>query len=120
MNRTLWIAQWLLAVLFLFAGIAKLVSPIQPMAEQSGVPAGLLLFVSVMEVLGGIGVVLPGLLHFATKLIPLAALGLIFIMIGAIAATLRTGTVPMAILPFITGLVAAFVAYGRWRLLPLR
>jgi len=120
MNRTLWIAQWLLAVLFLFAGIAKLVSPIQPMAEQSGVPAGLLLFVSVMEIVGGLGIVLPGLLHFATKLIPLAALGLIAIMVGAVAVTLRTGTVLMALFPLITGLIAAFVAYGRWRLLPLR
>lgn len=120
MNRTLWIAQWLLASVFLFAGIAKLVSPLQPMAQQVGVPAGLLLFVSVMEVLGAVGVVLPGVLHFRGKLIPLAALGLVAIMIGATAVTLRTAAVLMALFPLITGLMAAFVAYGRWRLLPLR
>jgi uncharacterized membrane protein YphA (DoxX/SURF4 family) len=119
MNRILWIAQWLLAFLFLFAGIAKLVSPIQPMVEQSGVPAGLLLFVAVMEILGAVGVVLPGLLHFGTKLIPLAALGLMAIMIGATAVTLRIGPVLPALFPLTTGLVAAFAAYGRWRLLPL-
>ena len=120
MNRTLWIAQWLLALLFLFAGTAKLVSPLQPMAEQSGLPAWFLLFVSVMEVLGAAGVVLPGLLHVATRLIPLAALGLTGIMIGATVVTLRGGMLGLAILPVITGLVAAFVAYGRWRLYPLR
>jgi uncharacterized membrane protein YphA (DoxX/SURF4 family) len=119
MNRALWIAQWLLAAIFLFAGTAKLVSPLQPMADQSGVPAGLLLFVSVMEILGAAGLILPGLLHTATKLTPAAALGLILIMIGATTLTLRTGPASLALLPFVTGFAAAFVAYGRWRLLPL-
>lgn len=115
MNRALWIAQWLLAILFLFAGIVKLVSPIQPMADQVGLPAGLLVFVSVMEVSGGLGLILPGLLHIRTKLTPAAALGLLIIMIGATTVTLRTGAVLMALFPFVTGLGAAFVAYGRWR-----
>jgi uncharacterized membrane protein YphA (DoxX/SURF4 family) len=119
MNRLLWIAQWLLAFLFLFAGIAKLVSPLQPMVDQSGVPAGLLLFVAAMEILGAVGLVLPGLLHIATKLTPAAALGLILIMIGATTVMLRTGPALPALFPFLTGLAAAFVAYGRWRLMPL-
>jgi len=120
MNRSLWIAQSLLALLFLFTGIAKLASPVRPMVEQTGLPAGFLLFVSAMEILGAVGVVLPGLLHFATKLIPLAALGLIGIMIGATVVTLRSGMLSLAIFPAIIGLMAAFVAYGRWRLHPLR
>jgi uncharacterized membrane protein YphA (DoxX/SURF4 family) len=115
MNRALWIAQWLLAFLFLFAGIAKLATPIQPMADQVGLPADLLLFVSVMEVTGALGLILPGLLHIWTKLTPVAALGLLVIMIGATTVTLRTETPLMALLPFTAGLAAAFVAYGRWR-----
>jgi uncharacterized membrane protein YphA (DoxX/SURF4 family) len=116
MNRSLWIAQWLLAVLFLFAGIAKLVAPLQPMADQVGLPVGLLLFVSAMEILGGLGMILPGLFHIQTKLTPVAALGLVVIMIGATTVTLRTGPPLTALFPFATGLAAVFVAYGRWRL----
>jgi len=119
MNRALWIVQWLLACIFLFAGIAKLVSPLQPMVDQSGVPAPLLLFVAVMEVLGAAGLILPGLLHIATRLTPVAALGLILIMIGATMLTLRTSPALLALFPFLTGLAAAFVAYGRLRLKPL-
>ncbi len=119
MSRILWIAQWLLALLFLFAGVAKLVLPMQPVADQVGLSVGLLHFVAVMEVLGGLGMILPGLLHIRTGLTPLAALGLIIIMIGAVTVTLHTQPAPMAVLPFATGLVAAFVAYGRWRAAPL-
>jgi hypothetical protein len=113
MHRALWITQWLLACLFLFAGIAKLATPIQPMVDQTGLSANLLQFVAVMEILGALGLVLPGLLHTLTKLTPLAALGLIAIMIGATAITLRVGPALLALLPFATGMAAAFVAYGR-------
>ena len=92
MNRVLWIAQWILALLFLFAGGAKLVGPIQPMAEQSGVSAGLLLFAGCMEVLGGLGLILPGLFRIRTMLTPLAAMGLIGIMIVATALTVRAAS----------------------------
>ena len=44
--------------------------------------------------------------------------GLVIIMIGAIAITLATGEIAMALLPLVVGLLAAFVAYGRWRLAP--
>jgi uncharacterized membrane protein YphA (DoxX/SURF4 family) len=119
-HRVLWVAQWLLALLFVFAGVAKLVMPLQQIADQVGLPQWLLLFVAVMEVLGGMGLILPGLLQIRTELVPLAAFGLLIIMIGATTVTLRTGTVQMAILPFATGLVTAFVAYGRWRVVPLK
>src|SRR5205823_3537295 len=68
MHRTLWIIQWLLAGLFLFAGIAKLAMPIQPMVDQTGLSANLLRFIAVMEILGALGLILPGLLHIQTKL----------------------------------------------------
>ena len=120
MNRVLWIAQWLLAVVFLFAGISKLLAPLPQLAAQVGLPAGLLLFVSWMEVLGGLGMILPGLLKIRTGLTALAALGLVIIMVGATTITLRTAPLTLTLLPFSTGLVAAFVAFGRWRLVPLK
>src|ERR1700681_3017465 len=118
MNRLLWIAQWLLALLFVFAGSAKFVMPLQPIADQVGLPK-LLLFVGAMEVLGGLGLILPGLLHIRTGLIALAAFGLLIIMFGATTVTLQTTTIQMAPFPFATGLVTSFVAYGRWRLVPI-
>jgi hypothetical protein len=72
-----------------------------------------------MEILGGLGLVLPGILHIQVKLTPLAAAGLVIIMIGAVVVTIQTVGVAMAALPFVTGVLASFVAYGRWRVAPL-
>lgn len=119
MNRALWIVQVLLALLFLFSGGAKFVVPAEQMIQ--GMPAWLsisfLHFVGVCEVLGAIGLILPGLLRIKPGLTPLAAACLVIIMIGAVAVSLPGGVV-MTLLPFVTGLLAAFVAYGRWRLAP--
>jgi hypothetical protein len=119
-NRTLWIAQSLLAALFLFAGISKLVLPIQPMVDQSGLSAGFLRFVGVMETLGGLGLILPGVLRICTWLTPLAASGLVIIMIGATTITVQSGMGLVALFPCLTGIIATFIAYGRWRLAPVR
>jgi hypothetical protein len=71
----------------------------------------------VAEVLGALGLILPGLLHVRPVLTPLAAAGLVLIMIGATVLTLAGGDVAMALIPLVVGLLAAFVAYGRWRLM---
>ena len=118
MNRTLWVIQWLLACLFLFAGGYKLVVPIEEMlAQMPPMPAWFGTFLQVIgvcEVLGGLGLVLPGLLHIKPGLTPLAAAGLVVIMIGAVVVTVAGGMGAMAIMPFVVGSLAAFVAYGRW------
>ena len=119
MNIALWIIQVLLALLFLFGGGVKLVLPIEEMAKQVAMPGPFLRFIGVCEVLGGLGLILPGLLRIWTWLTPLAALGLVIIMIGATAVTLKSGQqAAPALLPLVVGLLAAFVAYGRWRLAP--
>ena len=119
MNVALWIIQILLALLFLFAGGVKLIMPVEKLAGPVPVPGLFLRFIGVCEVLGGLGLILPGLLRIRPSLTPLAAAGLVIIMIGAAALTLTTGDV-MAVVPLVTGLLAVFVAYGRWRLSPLR
>jgi hypothetical protein len=73
----------------------------------------------VAEVLGAIGLILPGLLCVRPGLTPLAAAGLVLIMIGATGITLATDGIGPALMPLVAGLLAAFVAYGRWRLAPL-
>ena len=119
MNVVLWIIQVLLALLFLFAGGLKLVLPIEEMTKQMAMPGLFLRFLGVVEVLGGLGLILPGLFRIKTWLTPLAAAGLVIIMIGATVISLRIGPVGPAMIPLVTGLLAAFVAYGRWRLAPL-
>jgi uncharacterized membrane protein YphA (DoxX/SURF4 family) len=118
MNRVLWVIQTLLALLFLFAGGAKLVMPAAQLTGQTPLPALFLRFIGVMEILGALGLVLPGMRHIQTKLTPLAASGLVIIMIGAVVVTIQTLGLLAALLPFVTGGLLSFVAYGRWRLSP--
>jgi DoxX-like family len=116
----LWIVQGLLALTFLFAGGTKLVLPIEEMTKDVALPGLFLRFLGVAEVLGAIGLILPGLLRIRPGLTPLAAAGLVIIMIGATVVTLTTMGAAPALIPLAVGLLAAFVAYGRWRLAPHR
>jgi uncharacterized membrane protein YphA (DoxX/SURF4 family) len=125
MTYILWIIQVLLALLFLFAGGMKLVIPpdvLMSMGSPNAIPLpGLLIqFIGVCEVLGAIGLILPGLLRIRRGLTPLAAAGLVIIMIGATVLTIAGDGFVMALPPLVVGLLAAFVAYGRWHLVPHR
>jgi hypothetical protein len=119
MNRLLWIVQVLLMLLFLFAGGVKLVMSAAQLTAQTPLPAAFLRFIGVMEILGGLGLVIPGMLRIRTTLTPLAAAGLSIIMIGAVIVTVQTMGAAPAALPLVTGVLAVFVAYGRWRVAPL-
>ena len=119
MNRALWIVQGLLAALFLWAGGMKLILPLEKLAGPIAMPGLFIRFIGVVEVLGGLGLILPGLLRIRPGLASLAAAGLVIIMIGATWITLATGDAALALMPLVVGLLAAFVAYGRWRLAPL-
>jgi hypothetical protein len=113
MNVALWIVQGLLAALFLFAGGVKLVLPADQLVGPVPIPVTFLRFIGVCEVLGAIGLILPWLLRIRRGLTPLAAAGLVIIMIGATATTLISGMILPALLPLVAGLLAIFVAYGR-------
>jgi uncharacterized membrane protein YphA (DoxX/SURF4 family) len=120
MNYALWIVQALLAAIFLFSGGMKLIMPLEMLTEQMPLPGLFVRFIGVAEVLGAIGLILPWLLHIRPGLTPLAAAGLVIIMIGATVLTLAGGDGALALIPLVVGLLSAFVAYGRWRLAPHR
>jgi uncharacterized membrane protein len=122
MNTALWLIQALLAALFLFAGGIKLVTPMEEMMKQMPIPlpGWFVLFTGVVEVLGAIGLILPRLLGISPGLTPLAATGLVIVMIGATVYTFAAGAVASALIPLAVGLLCAFVAYGCWRLKPQR
>jgi uncharacterized membrane protein YphA (DoxX/SURF4 family) len=119
MTYALWVLQVLLGLLFVFAGGSKLVMPIEEMTKEVAMPGWFLRGIGVCELLGGLGLILPGLFRLRTGLTPLAAAGLVIIMIGATAVTVMYMGVGMGLVPFIVGVLAAFVAYGRWRVAPL-
>jgi hypothetical protein len=116
----LWTVQGLLALLFLFAGGMKLVMPIEELTKQTPLPGAFLQFIGVAEVLGALGLILPGLFRVQLFLTPLAAAGLVIIMTGATVVTLATVGMAPALMPLIVGVLAATVAYGRWARLPYR
>jgi uncharacterized membrane protein YphA (DoxX/SURF4 family) len=120
MNLALWIIQALLAALFIFGGGMKLVLPLEKLTGPVALPGLFLRFIGVCELLGGLGLILPSLLRIRPGLTPLAAVGLVIIMIGATWITISTGDVATAVVPFVVGILAAFIAYGRSRLAPIR
>lgn len=124
MNIVLWIIQILLALLFLFAGIPKLIMLDELMKNASPnavrLPDLFLKFIGVCEVLGALGLILPGLFRKRQELTVLAALGLLIIMIGAVVVGIMGEGIKVAIVPFIVALLCAFVAYERGKLMRLR
>jgi uncharacterized membrane protein YphA (DoxX/SURF4 family) len=125
MNKALWVVQLLVGLLFLFAGGSKLVMSADQLAQAQAGQAvtfsnAFLKFIGVCELLGGLGLILPGLLRIRPGLTPLAAAGLIVVMIGATAATLANGMVGPSVIPAVVGVLCAFVAYARWKVAPLR
>ena len=116
MNIALWVVQALLAALFLFAGGMKFVMSVEEMTKQIPLPGWFLHFIGVCEILGALGLILPWLTRIRPGLTLLAAAGLVIIMIGATVIVLMTDGIAMALIPLVVGILAAFVAYGRWRL----
>ena len=119
-NVTLWVVQGVLASLFLFAGVMKLVLPVEAMAGPVALPGLFLRFIGVCEALGAVGLILPGLLRIHQELTPVAAAGLVIIMAGAVVITMMGGSIAPAVVPLIVGMLAASVAYGRTRTAQLR
>lgn len=111
----LWTAQGLLAGLFLMAGSMKLLMPVEAMAGPVGLPGWFLHVIGVAEVLGAIGLIVPGATRIRPGLTPLAAGGLLVVMVGAVAVTLRAGGGAQAMVPAIVGAVLAAIACGRMR-----
>src|SRR5205809_2082144 len=93
MTAALWIVQSLLALLFFFAGGMKLVLPLEQLTGPITLPGPFLRFIGVAEVLGALGLILPALLRIRPGLTPLAAVGLVVIMVGATVLMLAAGAV---------------------------
>jgi uncharacterized membrane protein YphA (DoxX/SURF4 family) len=121
MNVLLWVFQVLLALAFLAHGLLFLFPP-AAMVDQmnASLPRGFQLFVGVAEVLAAVGLTLPGVTRIQPWLVSCAAAGLMIVMISATIFHIVRGEVSSAITTVVLLLVATFVAYTRWRVLPIR
>jgi uncharacterized membrane protein len=118
MNALLWVLQGLVGLLFLFSGGTKLVMSTEAMQKMSPpnsimLPGAFVKFIGVMEILGGLGLILPGLTKIRKNLTPVAAFCLLIIMIGAVVISIMGPGVGAAIIPFVVGILCAVIAYGR-------
>ena len=125
MNLLLWVAQVLLACAFGMAGVMKSTQPVEAlvqggMAWAGQVPPTLVRFIGISELLGAIGLILPAATKIKPSLTPLAALGLLTIMILAMAFHLSRGEIQVTPINIALGGLAAFVAWGRTKKAPIR
>lgn len=122
MNLALWIAQVLLALVYGMAGTLKLTRPRLALAGQQrwveDFTDSQVKGIGVLEILAVIGLIVPPLLHIGTFLTPLAAVGVILLMIGAAVTHLRRGEPANAAGNLVLMLLAAFVAVGRFGAYP--
>ena len=123
MNIVLWILQVLLALAFLMAGGMKLVQPIdqlgQMMAWVNDSPAMLVRFIGLAEVLGALGLILPAATRIKPILTPIAAAALALVMVLAAITHIVRGEMGDLMPSVILFILSAFVAYGRFKLVPI-
>jgi putative oxidoreductase len=123
MKYTLWFVQILLALAFLVAGWMKLTVPIDELAQAmvwaGDVPVGLVRFIGLAELAGGLGLVLPALTRIQPQLTALAGAGLALLMLLAIGFHLTRGEFAFIVPNIVLLALAALVAYSRWKLVPI-
>ncbi len=123
MNTALWAVQVLLALTFLATGLMKVTQPIEKLAERmswvkDSTPQRVRL-IGTLEVLGAVGVILPALTGILPWLTPVAAAGLILTMIGAMVTHLRRSEASHIPVNIVLLVLAVFVFYGRFILVPI-
>lgn len=121
LNISLWVLQFLLAAAF-FAHGWLFLSPPAALLEQmnASINPAFRIFIGVAEVLAAIGLTLPGITHIRPSLVPSAAAGLAIVMISATVFHIARGEISSAVVTTILLALTVFVAYTRWKVLPIR
>ena len=120
MNAMLWVLQVLLALAFFAHGLMFLFPP-AAIAEQmnASLPRWFQLFLGVAEVAAAVGLTVPGVIRFKPRFVPLAAAGIMIVMVGATIFHLMRSEWSSALTTFVLLLMATLVAYHRWRVRPI-
>lgn len=117
LSIVLWVAQILLAAMFLMAGVMKLTSPIETLAESlpwvTIVPVVLIRFIGLSEFLGGLGLLLPSILRIKPQLTVWAGRGLAVVMVLAVIFHGLRGEFSAIGMNVVLMAVALFIVWGR-------
>jgi uncharacterized membrane protein YphA (DoxX/SURF4 family) len=120
MNILLWLVQILLALAFFAHGWMLLFPPASLIdAMNSTMSTGFRLFLGTAEVLAAIGITVPGITRIMPFFVPLAAVGLMIVMVSATVFHIARNEISSAITTFVLLALATFVAYGRWKIKPI-
>lgn len=119
MNIALWITAGLLAAVFLAAGAMKLTQPKEKLAASGmgyveDFSAGTIKIIGTLEILAAIGLILPAALDILPILVPLAAVGLTLLMVGAVITHIRRKEAQVIVVNLALLALAVFVAWGRF------
>jgi uncharacterized membrane protein YphA (DoxX/SURF4 family) len=118
MNIALWIIAGLLAAVFLASGVVKLTQPREKLVATMPVledfSAGSIKAISALEILAAVGLILPAALDIAPVLVPLAAVGLVLLMVGAFVTHLRRREAQGIVVTLVLLALAIFVVWGRF------
>jgi putative oxidoreductase len=123
LHIALWVAQVLLALMFIMTGFMKLGQPIEELAKSlpwvTQVPAAFVKFIGISELLGGFGLLLPAALRIKPILTPWAAIGLAVIMVLASGFHLSRGESSVIGMNLVLAAIALFIAWGRFKKAPI-
>ena len=118
-NALLWIAQILVAVTLAWAAFVKLSQPIEVLETMwpwtGQIPPVYVRLTGIIDLLGALGVILPSLFRFKPVLTPVAALGIVLLMLSAIVFHISRGEASQIGFNVVFALMAAFIAYGRFK-----
>lgn len=116
LNISLWVAQGILAFIFIWAAYTKLFQPLEEVAKMlpwAKDNPGLVMFTGLVDLLGAIGIILPAALRIQTKLTIITAYGIIALMISASVFHISRGEASLIGMNIFFLLLAVFVAWGR-------
>ena len=121
-HKALWVVQWIFGVYFIAVGVTHLVVPdgLPSMLDwMYELDTNIHVVVGIAEILGGVGLILPGLTGIRSELTVYAALGLMVVMVGAAIWHASRGEAQSIATNVFNALAMGYVAYGRWKLAPL-
>lgn len=123
-NIALWIAQGLLAIMFIMAGTMKATQPLAALAESlpwvTSTPLGLVRFIGISELLGGLGLLIPSIFRFKPFLTVWAAYGLALVMVLAAGFHASRGEYSSIGMNVVLIGIALFIAFGRSKKVPIQ
>ena len=120
----LWSLQVVLAITLFWAAFAKIFLPTEQLEFMwpwtGDVSRSFVLVTGTIDFLGAIGLILPSLFRFKPVLTPIAAIGVVLLMISAAAFHISRGEVSQIGFNVVFGLLAAALAYGRLKIIPVK